>query len=101
MASHHLAADGQVHPGHSRSVCTICGTAARAKRTGRSGATWRKRRLLILDRDNWICADCGQHADTVHLPYFWGPNHHTAPDHAFESLCKRCHGRRDGARSHL
>ena len=58
MANHHLAQDGSVHPGHSRTRCPLCGKRAREKRAGRSGTAWRKRRLAVLNRDGWICADC-------------------------------------------
>jgi hypothetical protein len=99
MTHGHLGADGKFHPGHSRSRCPICGKAAREKRAGRAGSAWRKRRILILNRDGWICADCKGRANSVHLPPEWGPDHLTAPDWAFESLCKQCHGRRDGGRA--
>jgi len=55
---------------------------------------WQKTRLLILDRDNWRCTNCGDSKKTLHV-------HHKAylPGHApweysennFLSLCHDCH----------
>jgi hypothetical protein len=97
----HLARDGSLHDGIVN-VCPICKRERnqsrynKQKAHGRRGSAWRKRRLAILNRDGWVCHDCGQLANSVHLDPAWGPQHELAPDEAFTSLCRRCHGRRDG-----
>ena len=66
-------------PATAAPAALFCGKRAREKRAGRSGTTWRKRRLVILNRDGWIRADCQGFATIVHLPPVWGPESSDRP----------------------
>lgn len=56
-----------------------------------NGGIWEELRRAILERDNYICQDCGVKAGTVH---------HTAYGEIMSkdllSLCSQCHMRRHG-----
>lgn len=53
---------------------------------------WQKRRLEILQRDNWACTFCGDKETSLHI-------HHTkytgepweAPSEDLKTLCAHCH----------
>lgn len=53
-------------------------------------STWREKRLLVLQRDNWICQSCrtAKATDVHHLNY-----DHIRNEPLFElvSVCRRCH----------
>jgi hypothetical protein len=53
---------------------------------------WQKRRLHILERDEWKCALCWATTETlnVHHRYYSGEPWE-APDEALVTLCERCH----------
>lgn len=60
-----------------------------------SGAEWDKLRLACLDRDGWVCQDCGKDlagddatADHI-IPKSMGG--HDALDN-LRALCRRCNG---------
>lgn len=53
---------------------------------------WQKRRLEILQRDNWTCIKCGENKEELHvhhLEYYEDP--WLAPDGQLETVCKYCH----------
>jgi len=60
---------------------------------------WQKRRLEIMDRDRWSCAQCGDTESTlnVHHAYYerdlmpW-----EYPDYAMITLCQPCHSQWHG-----
>lgn len=53
---------------------------------------WQKRRLEILQRDEWGCQHCGDETSTLHVHHFWYEGEPwDAPDEALLSLCERCH----------
>lgn len=64
---------------------------------------WRKLRKLVLERDGYICHQCGGHADTVdHDPDIvtllaLGLDPYDMQH--LRSMCRVCHGRKDGRRS--
>lgn len=53
---------------------------------------WQKKRLEILNRDNWTCTKCGEKNDTLHVHHF---QYHGEPweidNSLLVTLCKRCH----------
>lgn len=61
---------------------------------------WQKRRLDILTRDNWTCADCqsglndGKTLHVHHIKYVFGRDPWDYPDDNFETLCEDCHADR-------
>lgn len=54
---------------------------------------WQKKRLKILEMDDWCCARCrdGKSNLQVHHRAYWGANPWDAPDFALETLCEKCH----------
>lgn len=55
---------------------------------------WQKKRLEILQRDEWACRECGDETSTLHVHHCWyeygrEPWHY--PDDALITLCKDCH----------
>lgn len=53
---------------------------------------WQKRRLEILERDNFTCGICGDTETELHvhhLKYTGEP--HEAPDEDLQTLCRICH----------
>lgn len=55
---------------------------------------WQKKRLDILNRDNWTCQLCQDTKETFHvhhLSYVWGKDPWDYPDKNFISYCKVCH----------
>lgn len=53
---------------------------------------WQRRRLEILQRDNFTCVLCGDTETELqinHLKYTGEP--HEAPNEDLETLCKHCH----------
>lgn len=57
-----------------------------------SDPRWQKRRLKILERDNWGCVRCGAKEKTLHvhhLKYVGEP--WDAPDDKLQTLCEDCH----------
>lgn len=53
---------------------------------------WQKKRLLILERDNWMCTDCFSKENTLHVhhlkyyEYLWD-----TPNEELKTLCDKCH----------
>jgi hypothetical protein len=53
---------------------------------------WQKKRLTIMDRDNWTCRLCGDTSTTLnvhHVKYQGKP--WEAEDRYLMTLCERCH----------
>lgn len=57
---------------------------------------WQKKRLQILERDNWTCRDTGKTDEQLQVHHCWyakGPPWET-PDEYLLTLCKSAHERR-------
>lgn len=55
---------------------------------------WQKKRLEILDRDNWTCQNCGDEKSTLHvhhLDYEKGLEPWDYEDEYLQTLCETCH----------
>lgn len=56
--------------------------------------SWQKKRLQIMERDNWaclICADCGSCLQVHHKEYIYGREPWEYEDDNFMTLCEACH----------
>ena len=51
---------------------------------------WRRKRFVVLRRDNWTCQYCGAKATEVHHKRY-ARNIGREPIHWLVSLCKQCH----------
>lgn len=57
---------------------------------------WQKRRLEIMNRDNFTCQMCGDTENELHvhhIKYLEDMNYWDYPDNLLITLCSRCHGR--------
>lgn len=56
---------------------------------------WQKKRLLIFQRDNWACLDCGSTTKTLHVHHikYFGINPWEYADEFMRTLCKDCHAK--------
>lgn len=63
---------------------------------------WQKKRLLVLERDQWQCQACGDNESTLHVHHRWyeGKDPWDAPDDALVALCETCHDAESEARQH-
>lgn len=55
---------------------------------------WQKKRLLILQRDNFSCCQCGDEKSTLHVHhkyYTFGIEPWDYPNELIETLCVDCH----------
>jgi 5-methylcytosine-specific restriction endonuclease McrA len=52
---------------------------------------WRRKRYVVLKRDNWTCVSCGAKATQVHHTQYLGKNLGKEPIEWLESLCHSCH----------
>lgn len=54
---------------------------------------WRKKRKLVLERDNYTCALCGDKADRPHVHHLRYVSHNPwdSPIEDLGTLCDRCH----------
>jgi hypothetical protein len=55
---------------------------------------WQKKRLKILERDNWECRVCGDNKSALHVHHrYYLPNTEVwdYPDEALITLCEDCH----------
>lgn len=55
---------------------------------------WQKKRLSILDRDNFTCTSCGSDKKTLHVHHLYyenGRDYWDYPESALVSLCEDCH----------
>ncbi len=56
---------------------------------------WQRKRLEVLERDDWQCQDCNSREETLnvhHLYYKFGCDPWDYPDFALVTLCEDCHG---------
>lgn len=54
---------------------------------------WKRKRYVVLKRDNWRCAYCGGRATQVHHTKYAKYNIGTEPIEWLVSVCKVCHDR--------
>jgi hypothetical protein len=55
---------------------------------------WQRKRLLILERDEWACQSCGDTESTLHVHHKYYENGNDPwdyPDAALVTLCAGCH----------
>ena len=55
---------------------------------------WQKKRLEILQRDDWQCQRCGDRTTTLnvhHLAYFSGQEPWECPSELMQTVCSTCH----------
>jgi len=55
---------------------------------------WQKKRLEILERDWWMCCECGDNESTLHVhhtTYKKGKDPWDYPNHQLITLCEECH----------
>lgn len=56
---------------------------------------WQKKRLKVLERDNWTCQSCFDFKDTLHIHhmvYDYRKEPWEYEDHLLVTLCAECHG---------
>ena len=52
---------------------------------------WKRKRYVVLKRDNWKCVHCGNRATQVHHKRYAKYNIGKEPIKWLESVCKSCH----------
>ena len=52
---------------------------------------WKRKRYVVLKRDNWRCVYCGASATQVHHKKYARKNIGKEPIEWLESVCKSCH----------
>ncbi len=52
---------------------------------------WRRKRYVVLKRDNWRCVYCGARATQVHHKRYARKNIGKEPIEWLVSICKSCH----------
>ena len=52
---------------------------------------WKRKRYVVLKRDNWKCVYCGSHATEVHHKKYAKYNIGREPIDWLVSVCKSCH----------
>jgi 5-methylcytosine-specific restriction endonuclease McrA len=52
---------------------------------------WRRKRYVVLKRDNWQCVYCGERATQVHHKRYAKRNIGKEPIKWLVSVCKSCH----------
>ena len=52
---------------------------------------WKRKRYVVLKRDNWRCVYCGGHATQVHHKRYAKNNIGKEPIKWLVSVCKNCH----------
>lgn len=62
---------------------------------------WQKKRLLILNRDEWVCQNCAGSEETLHVHHIryskgmpWD-----VPDEHLITLCESCHAQEENLKS--
>jgi 5-methylcytosine-specific restriction protein A len=88
--------------------CTKCARPENQRKNTRATYTtvygtprWRELRLKILTRDRFTCQECGGKANSAdHIKPFTDATDPLAWQSSnLQSMCQRCHGRKDGARA--
>ncbi|MBL7729796.1 MAG: hypothetical protein JNM88_01350 [Chitinophagaceae bacterium] len=57
---------------------------------------WKRKRYVVMRRDNWRCVHCGARATQVHHKRYAKRNIGKEPIEWLESVCKSCHERLHG-----
>jgi 5-methylcytosine-specific restriction endonuclease McrA len=52
---------------------------------------WKRKRYVVLKRDNWSCVYCGKRATQVHHKKYAKHNIGKEPIEWLESVCRSCH----------
>lgn len=55
---------------------------------------WQRKRLQILERDNWICTSClakDKNLQVHHVVYYKKKEPWQYPDYLYQTLCEECH----------
>lgn len=53
---------------------------------------WQKKRLKILERDDWMCCKCGEDTKPLHVHHTaYKGNPWEADDNQLQTLCEDCH----------
>jgi len=55
---------------------------------------WKRKRYVVLKRDNWKCVYCGNRATQVHHKRYAKKNIGKEPIKWLVSICKPCHDKR-------
>jgi len=55
---------------------------------------WKRKRYVVLKRDNWICVYCGEKATQVHHKRYAKKNIGKEPIKWLVSICKTCHDKK-------
>jgi 5-methylcytosine-specific restriction endonuclease McrA len=55
---------------------------------------WKRKRYVVLKRDNWTCVYCGRPANQVHHKKYARVNIGREPIEWLESVCSDCHNKR-------
>lgn len=55
---------------------------------------WKRKRFVVLKRDNWKCVYCGSKATQVHHKKYAKNNIGKEPIEWLESICKTCHDKK-------
>lgn len=55
---------------------------------------WKRKRYVVLKRDNWTCAYCGRRATQVHHKKYAKYNLGKEPIEWLVSVCRSCHDSR-------
>ncbi len=55
---------------------------------------WRRKRYVVLKRDNWTCVYCGNRATQVHHKRYAKKNIGKEPIKWLVSVCKPCHDKK-------
>jgi hypothetical protein len=65
---------------------------------------WQKKRLEIMERDEFSCLDCGDSEKTLNVHHKWYEKD-TAPwdypDECYETLCEDCHKEHENTKSQI
>lgn len=64
---------------------------------------WQKKRLQVLNRDNWTCQNCGNREETLnvhHFSYTYGKDPWDYLMENFLTLCESCHEAEGEERKH-
>ena len=54
---------------------------------------WRRKRYVVLKRDNWLCLYCGEKATQVHHKRYAKKNIGREPIKWLQSVCEKCHNK--------
>ncbi len=55
---------------------------------------WRRKRYVVLKRDNWTCRYCGKRATQVHHKRYAKKNIGKEPIKWLVAICKECHDKK-------